>query len=231
MASFFIAEGDLVIERAIAHGFTLESVLLSAKRTRPLPDVVGDTTVFVAADNVLEAITGRPALRDPLACFRRPEPTDVASLLESARTVAVLENVNNPNNMGVIMRNAVGLGIDAVLLDPACIDPLYRRAIRSAMGQVFALPHARLHPFPDGLQALHDAGFETLALTPSGDIDLREFTRPDKVAVLLGAEGDGLKPQTMAAATHRARITMANNVDSLNVANAAAIAFHHVGTT
>ncbi len=227
MAGFFIAEGDLVIERALEHGFTLDSVLIGERRTKPLPDAVDGHTIYAANDEVLTEITGRPALRDPIACFIRPEPTPLDKLLTSNSTFAVLENVNNPNNLGVIMRNAAGLGVDAVLLDPTCGDPLYRRAIRSSMGQVFALPHARIPTLPAGLDTLHGHGIETVALSPAGTTNLRDLARPSKVAILLGAEGPGLTDATMAAAIHQVRIPMHKGVDSLNVANAAAIAFHH----
>ena len=228
MAAVFMAEGDLVIDRAIAHGYSLRSVLVAGRRTKPLPDSVGDADVYLASDAVLTEVTGRPELRDPIACFARPPLPDLTELLEQHSTFAVLENVNNPNNLGVIMRNAAALGIDAVLLDPRCADPLYRRAVRASMGQVFAIPHTRLKALPSGLDPLHAAGVTSIALTPQGDITLRDFLPPKKVAILLGAEGPGLTDATMAASKHRVRIPMANSVDSLNVANAAAIAFHHL---
>lgn len=230
MAGFFIAEGDLVIERALEHGFVLQSILIGERRTKPLPGLIDERTdIFVASDAVLTEITGRPNLRDTLSCFIRPEPAPLDQLLDEGRTFAVLENVNNPNNLGVIIRNAAGLGLDAVLLDPRCSDPLYRRAIRASMGQVFAIPHARLDHLPDGLDELHQRGIATVALTPGAEVDLREVDRPERVAVLLGAEGPGLTEPVLAAASVRARISMARSVDSLNVANAAAIAFHHFG--
>lgn len=228
MAGFFIAEGDLVIERALDHGYELRSLLVPESPNRALPaGVSDDADVFVASTSVLTVITGRPKLRDTLSCFFRPTVLPVAEMLTSLRTIAVLENVNNPTNLGVIIRNAAGLGIDAVLLDPRSTDPLYRRAIRASMGQVFAIPHARLETFPAGLGVLHDHGFTTVALTPSGDVELREVKRTAKVAILLGAEGPGLTEGTLQAASVKARITMAREVDSLNVANAGAIAFHH----
>ena len=230
MASVFMAEGDLVIDRAITHGYSLRSVLIAGRRTKPLPEAVGDADVYLASDSVLTEVTGRPELRDPIACFSRPPLPELGELLEQHSTFAVLENVNNPNNLGVIMRNAAALGIGAVLLDPQCADPLYRRAVRASMGQVFAIPHTRLAPLPNGLDAVHAAGVTTVALTPNGDVALRDFSAPRKAAVLLGAEGPGLTEPTMAAAQHRVRIPMANGVDSLNVANAAAIAFHHLQT-
>jgi len=232
MAGCFISEGDLVIARALEHGYSLTSVLVAAKRTKELPTAIGEALVFQASDDVLVEITGRPELRDPLACFVRPELRSPAELLASitSGTVAVLENVNNPNNLGVIMRNAAGLGLSAVLLDPTCGDPLYRRAVRASMGQVFALPHTRLGPLPDSLDLLHAAGFTSIALSPAGETSLRDFApEHTKRAILLGAEGPGLTPATLDASHHRVRIDMAANVDSLNVANAAAIAFHALG--
>lgn len=228
MAGQFICEGDLVIERAVQHGFTLRSILLSARRTKPLPDAFASADVFAANDEVLTTVTGRPELREPLACFVRPPLPAADGLLEQHHTFAILEGVNNPNNLGVIMRNAAALGIDAVLLDPTCGDPLYRRAIRASMGQVFALPHARLDSLPEALAAVHDRGVETIALTPRGDIELHDVAPAGRVALLLGAEGPGLTDATLDAVTTRARIRMHNDVDSLNVAAAAAIAFHHV---
>lgn len=230
-ANTFIAEGDLVIERGLEAQFELLSVLVSAKRTKPLPALPNTTTLFAATDPVLTEITGRPALRDPLACFSRPPLADQDVILQHAKRVAVLVGLNNPNNLGVIMRNAAGLGIDAVLLDPTCGDPLYRRAIRASMGQVFAIAHARIGHMPDALDPLHELGFETVALTPSGNRELRDLVAAERVAILLGAEGPGLAHDTIARSTHQVRISMTNKVDSLNVANAAAIAFYQLAAS
>lgn len=227
-ANTFVCEGDIVIERALAAGHTLRSVLVSAKRTKPLPSLPTNVAVFAGNDAVLETVTGRPELRDPLACFDRPTTRTVDDVLDGASLVAVLEGLNNPNNLGVIMRNAAGLGVDAVLLDPTCGDPLYRRAIRASMGQVFTIPFARADGTATILSALHARGYRSLALTPSGDQRLDEFTSSTPVAVLLGAEGPGLTDATIDQATDRVRIHMERNVDSLNVANAAAIAFHQL---
>ena len=229
----FIAEGDLVIERALERGQTLLSVLVSARRTKPLPESWADANVFRASEDVLTQVTGRPQLRDPIAQFVRPAPADPLALLDAHSSFAVLEDTNNPNNMGVIMRNAAALGIDAVLLDPSCSDPLYRRAIRASMGQVFSVPHARIGRLPDSLATLHSRNILTIALTPSGDTELADvkIDNGQKVAVILGAEGPGLRRETIDAANVRARITMSNDVDSLNVANAAAIAFYTLRTT
>lgn len=226
----FIAEGDLVIERGVRHGYTLRSVLVSARRKKEEPESWKDAEVYSASNEVLTEITGRPELRDPLAQFDRPAPLDAERLLETHRTFAVLENTNNPNNMGVLMRNAAALGVDAVLLDPTSSDPLYRRAIRASMGQVFAIPHARIGPLQDSLATLHSHDISTVALTPAGDIELSEIERApgQKMAVILGAEGPGLTDAAMHAASIRAKITMSKGVDSLNVANAAAIAFYEL---
>lgn len=232
MAGSFIAEGDIVIERALIAGFTLRSALVAARRSKALPAAIDAAVpIFAADDAVLTEITGRPELRDPIARFDRPELPSAQWLLGQHDTFAVLEGINNPNNLGVIMRNAAGLGIEAVLLDRTCGDPLYRRAIRASMGQVFALPHARLDQLPQSLGLLHDHGIETIALTPQGDQELSGLVTQPRVAVLLGAEGPGLTEETIAACTHRVRIPMSADVDSLNVAAASAIAFHHVART
>lgn len=228
-ANTFIAEGDLVIERGLSFGQNLLSVLVDAKRTKPLPPLPDSAEVFAASDAVLTEVSGRPKLRDPIACFARPELPHLDTVLQDATRVAVLVGLNNPNNLGVVMRNAAGLGVDAVLLDPTCGDPLYRRAIRASMGQVFAIAHTRIGAAPSSLDELHQRGFETVALTPRGDIDIRNLAAPAQSAIMLGAEGPGLPDDTIEAATHRVRIAMSNDVDSLNVANAAAIAFHHLG--
>ena len=232
MAGSFIAEGDLVIDRALIARYQLRSVLISSDRVRPLPTAIpDDIPVYAAGDPVLEAITGRAELRDPLACFARPPLPTATELVEQHSTFAVLEGVNNPNNLGVIVRNAAGLGIGAVLLDPTCGDPLYRRAIRASMGQVFALPHARIDSLPGGLDPLHAAGVHTIALTPTAHEPIQRPADAPRVAILLGAEGPGLTEATQRAATHRMGIAMANDVDSLNVASAAAIAFHALRDT
>lgn len=228
LADTFIAEGDIVIQRGLAAGIALRSVMVDARRAKPLPELPPATTVYDASEAVLTAVTGRPQLRDPLACFVRSPLPSPGSLLGSATRVAVLVGINNPNNLGVIMRNAAGLGVEAVLLDATCGDPLYRRAIRASMGQVFVVPYARAGTASEAINRLHDATFETIALTPRGNIDLRDVPQTEKSAVILGAEGPGLPDGVIASATHQVRIAMARGVDSLNVANAAAIAFHHL---
>ncbi|HEX7132063.1 MAG TPA: RNA methyltransferase, partial [Iamia sp.] len=172
--------------------------------------------------------------RGALVSFaRRPLP-DPAAVLDAARRVVVTERVVNPTNMGVILRSAAALGVDALLLDPASCDPLYRRANRASMGLGFQLPHARLAALPDGLAPLHDAGFIVVALTPRADaVDLHAWAAavdPDqRVAMILGSEGPGLTAATEAAADVRARIPLAAGIDSLNVGVAAGIACYVLG--
>ncbi len=230
MAGVFVAEGDLVVERALLAGYELQSILIDAKRNKPLPSVVGDEIpVYAAGPEVLQRITGYHLHRGMLACFVRRELLDFEQAVVGSRTVAVIEGVNNPTNLGVILRCAVGLGIDSYYLDPTCCDPLYRRCARVAMGESFKTPYARLDPFPDGLDPLRRAGFELLALTPSDDaepINQLDYTAEDRVAILLGAEGPGLTDETMAACDRRVKIPMSGGTDSINVGSAAAVAFY-----
>ncbi len=232
VAAWFIAEGDLVIERAIDAGYELVSLLIDGKRTKPLPAVVDDRVpVYACAPNVLQRVTGYHLHRGALACFERravPEPEEVLKR-HRPRSVLVCEGINNPTNLGVILRCAAGLDIDAFFLDPTCSDPLYRRSGRVSMGEAYALPYGRLGPFPEGLETLEEAGFTTVALTPADDaIDLSDLSisADQPVALLLGAEGPGLTPGTLERVEQRVRIPMSGTVDSINVGSAAAIAFY-----
>ena len=188
--------------------------------------------VFAAGPALVLAITGLGMHRGCIASFnRRPVPS-AASVLAGATRVVVMENLTNPTNLGVIARSAVGLGADALILDPTCCDPLYRRASRVAMGEVFGLPYAYTDRFPDGLSVITDAGFSLLALTPDEDaepIDGVSFAPDEKVALVLGSEGPGLTAETMARVGRRVRIPIHGGVDSLNVAAAAAIACYVLG--
>jgi len=227
-AGVFIAEGDVVVERALRAGYQLRAVLVDATRRQPLPASVPDgARVLSAAPAVLERITGLGVHRGMLGSFARRSPLTAAAVLVDARRVVVLERVSNPTNLGVILRSAAGLGIDGVLLDPTCTDPLYRRVSRVAMGEGYALPCARLDRLPGGLDPVRNAGFRLVALTPDPDavpIDRVDAAGDDRVALLLGAEGPGLSPETLAAADVRAGIAMHGDVDSLNVGVAAGIA-------
>lgn len=234
MAGLFVAEGDVVVGRALRAGYVLRAALVDATRTAPLPEAIGDAaTVYAAGPRVIERITGLALHRGVLATFeRRPVPPP-AEVLAGATRVVVLENVVNPTNVGVIARSAAAFAYDAMLLDHSCCDPLYRRASRVAMGEVFGLPHARLGRLPEGLALLHGHGFTVVALTPDdGAEDLDEVVAgfdPDaRVALLLGAEGHGLRVDTVAAADRRVRIPISPLVDSLNVGAAAAIALYAV---
>ena len=228
MAGVFICEGDLVVERALRAGYQLTAVLIDAKRSSPFPFVPDDSvTVFAATAPVLVRITGYALHRGMLACFvRRPE-SDAATVLDGARRIVVLEGINNPTNLGIIARSAAALGIDAMLLDSYCCDPLYRRASRVAMGEVFKLPYARLGTLPDALETLYARGFELIALTPDSDalaIDRLRLDAEARVALLFGSEGPGLTDATLSRCDYQVRIPMQDGVDSLNIAAAAAIA-------
>jgi tRNA G18 (ribose-2'-O)-methylase SpoU len=228
-AGFFIAEGVQVMQRAARAGYPLRSVLLA--ENRPLPEGLPDAPVHQASYEVLEAVTGFHVHRGALASFGRLPLPEVDGVLASARRVVVLEDVNNHTNLGAVFRSAAGLGMDAVLLSPTCCDPLYRRAVRVSMGQVFALPYAYL-PWPSGLDHLRTAGFRVLALTPAPDavpLDEVVLDPSDKAALLLGAEGPGLSADALSGSDVRVRIPMARGVDSLNVASAAAVACWVVG--
>jgi tRNA G18 (ribose-2'-O)-methylase SpoU len=224
----FIAEGELVLRRALRAGYALRSVLVDAKRVAEIADLVdGTAPVYTANQDVLERATGFHVHRGVLASFRRRQLPAVADVLAAAQRVVILEDVNNHTNLGAIFRCAAGLGFDAVLLSPSCADPLYRRSVRVSMGEVFAVPYARLAPWPDELAAARAAGFALLALTPAADavpiqqLPARLRRRP---ALLLGAEGTGLTRAAMDAAEARVVIPMRAGVDSLNVAAAAAVA-------
>lgn len=229
----FIAEGERVIQRALRAGYRPRSVLVSPARLAAVPAEIGqDVPVYVAGTPVLAEITGFEVHRGALAAMaRRPVPA-ATDLLASARRVLVCEDLVSHTNLGATFRSAAGLGMDAVLLSPRCADPLYRRAVRVSMGEVFAVPYARLEPWPAGLDLLAEHGFGTLALTPAADaVDLATLRpgRDERIAVLLGTEGDGLSAAAQAAATARVRIPMAAGVDSLNVAATAAIACYVLG--
>ncbi|MEL7158823.1 MAG: RNA methyltransferase [Actinomycetota bacterium] len=232
MAGVFVAEGDIVVERALAAGYRLRAILIDGKRRKPLPAVIDDDVpVYAAGPEVLQRITGYHLHRGMLACFHRRPVPHVDDIIEPLRTVAVIEGVNNPTNLGVILRCAAGLSVDGYLLDPTCCDPLYRRSGRVSMGEAFRLPYARLDPLPDGLAPLRRIGMRVLALTPAPDaVDIGELTlAPDeRVALMLGSEGPGLSEAALAAADERVRIPMSGTVDSINVGSAAAVAFFAV---
>jgi tRNA G18 (ribose-2'-O)-methylase SpoU len=187
--------------------------------------------VFVADDALLEQLTGFAMHRGALAAMHRPVLPDPRTLLQDARTVVVLEDIVDHTNVGAAFRSAAGLGADAVLITPRCADPLYRRSVRVSMGTVLQVPWTRIGEWSEAAPLLHDAGFTIVALALGDDsIPLPEFTRalPERVAIVLGTEGDGLSRRALAAADVRVEIPMLHGVDSLNVAAASAVALYAV---
>lgn len=240
MASgLFVAESVNVIDRALNAGCVPFAVLTDARwlaASEVLLEKVHTANpaapVAVVSSEEMRSITGYEVTRGPLAAFHRPPEPDLAALLTGAHRVAVLEDVTNYTNIGAIFRSAAALGIDAVLLTPACHDPLFRRASRVSMGTVFQVPWARIGSARDwaceGVARLRDAGFATAALALADDALSIADTRlkaTDKLALVLGTEGDGLAASTIAACDWTVRIPMHHGVDSLNVAAASAVAF------
>jgi tRNA G18 (ribose-2'-O)-methylase SpoU len=231
----FIAEGERVIRRAIEAGYRPRSFLLAERWLAGLADVTDrwpDAPVYLVSEQLAEIVSGFHVHRGALASLHREQRHSAADLLALHRLV-VLEDIVDHTNIGAILRNAAGLGWDGALLAPRAADPLYRRSIKVSMGAVFSLPWARLTDWADAPALLRRSGFRTIALTPAADaVDLEEARRSvvgaDRIAILLGAEGPGLTPEALAAADLRVRIPMATGVDSLNVATAAAVAFHEV---
>ena len=227
----FMAEGDKVIRRAVAAGYPLRSVLLEEKWLPTVADLLGgaDVPVYLASRETLAAVTGYDVHRGALAAMSRLPLPDPADLLAGARRVAVLEDVVNHTNVGAAFRSAAALGVDAVLVTPSCADPLYRRSVRVSMGGVFQVPWTRIDPWPGGVGVLRELGFTTAALGLGPDamtLDALAARRDPRLALVLGTEGDGLGAATLAAVDLVVRIPMAGEVDSLNVAAAAAVAFY-----
>jgi tRNA G18 (ribose-2'-O)-methylase SpoU len=224
----FVAEGVTAIERLLTSGHRVRSVLVTPQALARFEGRLDgiDAPVYVAPKHVLAATVGFDLHRGAVAAAdRRPLPS-LADVVATARTIGVLEGLNDPENLGAIARSARAFGVDALVLDPQCIDPYYRRTVRVSMGEVLHLAAARATAWPADLGVLHDAGFETWALTPArGADDLWSLRRPARLALLLGAEGPGLSPGAIAAATRQVRIPINPSVDSLNVGHAAAVAF------
>lgn len=222
--AYFIAESVHVVRRVVQSGRAIRSLLLTPAAAEFLADVVAsvDAPVYVAPQSLLEEIVGFDLHRGALASAERWPLPSVASVLVGARLVAVLEKVNDHENLGVLFRNAAAFGIDAVLLDPECSDPLYRRSVRVSIANVCTVPWTRVSSWAE----LGDAGFTLAALTPGGDVAIDDFAWPDRCALMFGAEGPGLSPAALEAADVHLRIPMSGGVDSLNVANAAAVAFY-----
>jgi tRNA G18 (ribose-2'-O)-methylase SpoU len=227
-----IAEGVLVVQRMLGSRFTPHAFLGTQRRLTELAaGLAGVRAPFYRASaEVMAEVIGFHLNRGVLGAARRPPELTTAEVLTDARTVAVLEGVNDHENLGSIFRNAAGLGVDGVIFGTGCADPLYRRAVRVSMGHALLVPFARTHRWPDDLELLRNNGFRLLAMTP----DPRADTLADamgalagqKVAVLVGAEGPGLTETAMRASDVRVRIPMSRGTDSLNVATAAACAFY-----
>ena len=232
----FIAESPLVIGRALDAGYTPVSFLMEPKdvetRGKALLERCGSIPVYVAELDVLTQLTGFHLTRGMLcAMYRKPLPT-VESLCKTARRIAVLEDVMNPTNIGAIIRSAAALHMDALVLTSACSDPLYRRAIRVSMGNVFQIPWTYFPKGADWTNQLHQLGFKTVAMALKEDsLDIYDprLQQEDKLAVVLGTEGDGLAAETIAHCEYTVRIPMSHGVDSLNVAAASAVAFYQLG--
>ena len=229
----FIAESPKVIGTALDAGLTPVSFLMEQRHiTGDAASLLArfpDVPVYTAERELLARLTGYTLTRGVLCAMRRPAPKSPSSVIADARRVAVLEGVVDATNIGAIFRSAAALGMDAVLLSPTCCDPLTRRAVRVSMGTVFQLPWATFDIWPNGGMALlRGAGFATCAMALRDDSlalgDERLNSLP-KLAIVLGAEGDGLANGTIAACDHTVRIPMAHGVDSLNVAAASAVAF------
>ena len=228
----YIAESEKVIRRALAAGHRPRSYLMAARWLTDLSDVVAPAEqqgipVFVGDHDVIERLTGFHLHRGALAAMQRPELPSVESLLADAHRVLVLEDIVDHTNVGAVFRSAAALGVDAVLVTPRCADPLYRRSIRVSMGTVFQVPWTRVDPWPEGIAAIRSAGFTVATLALADDamsLDDLAAAPPQRLALVLGTEGDGLSHHTVAAADLTVTIPMAGGVDSLNVAAAGAVA-------
>lgn len=228
-----IAEGVVVVRRMLGSPYPVRAVLGLPRRLAELDaELAGhDVPAYAVAAPTMAEVIGFHLNRGVLALADRAPPTAPAALAEGAQTLAVLEGINDPENLGAVFRNAAALGVDGVLLGPHCGDPLYRRSVRVSMGHVLRVPFAPLPndpPWPAGLELVRAAGLRVVALTPRSDaVPLPEARLGgERVAVLLGTEGSGLSTAALAAADARVRIPMASGVDSLNVATAAAVAFY-----
>lgn len=227
----FIAEGSLVLRRLLASSYHVRSVLVTPQRLPVLAqDLEGlPAPVYLAGQAVMNAVAGFDIHRGVLASASRRPLAATPTLLAGARRVVVLENVTDHENLGVILRSAAAFGVSAALLSPRCCDPLYRRSVRVSMGHALEIDYAVIRPWPVGLAAVRTAGFRLVALTPdarAADLRALNLDIEPRVAFLLGEEGPGLTAEALGHADVAARIVMAPGVDSLNVATAAAIAFH-----
>jgi tRNA G18 (ribose-2'-O)-methylase SpoU len=233
-SGIYIAESAKVISRAIAAGHEPLSILMETRWLDRMNDLLGtdlmdsNLDVFIGEPELLEQLTGYHVHRGALAAMVRPNEQTLSEVVKDARRVVVLENIVDHTNVGAIFRSAAGLGIDAILITPQCADPLYRRSIRVSMGSVFAMPWTRANDWPATLGQLTSEGFHTVALSPNeSSTSLEEFAREDhgKVTLVLGSEGPGLSPESIALCHSTVHIPMSHGVSSLNVAAASAVVF------
>ena len=231
----FIAESPKVVERALDAGCEPISMLVERKHidgeAKPVIDRCREVPVYTAPFEVLTQLTGFKLTRGMLCAMHRPQLPNVSEVCSKARRIAVLENVMNPTNVGAIFRSAAALNMDAVLLTHGCSNPLYRRAIRVSMGKVFQIPWTFLDK-EKGVSELKELGFKTAAMALTDDsvsIDNEELLAEEKLAIVLGTEGDGLAKETIADCDYTVKIPMSHGVDSLNVAAASAVAFWQMG--
>ena len=239
--AMFVAESPKVVERAMNAGYEPVSMLIEKKHiegeAKEVITRAGEIPIYTAEFDVLKNLTGFALTRGVLCAMRRRSLPSVEEVCKNARRIAILENVMNPTNVGAIFRSAAALNMDAVLLTPACSNPLYRRAARVSMGPVFQVPWTYLSgdeaswPHP-GIDVLKDMGFKTAAMALCDDsvsIDDKNLMSEEKLAIILGTEGDGLATATIADCDYTVKIPMSHGVDSLNVAAASAVAFWQLG--
>ncbi len=235
--SLFIAESLRVITHALDAGCVPVSMLMEEKyiagQAAQAIARCGDIPVYTGDSALLERLTGYQLHRGILCAMHRPKEADPADFLPAARRIAVIEGVVDPTNLGAILRSAAALNMDGVLLDPTCCDPLHRRAVRVSMGTVFQIPWARIGTLAGpGMDLLHAHGFQSAAMALNdAAMSIRDplLKQQDKLAILLGTEGTGLRDDTIAACDHCVMIPMSHGVDSLNVAAASAVAFWELG--
>jgi tRNA G18 (ribose-2'-O)-methylase SpoU len=227
-----IGEGVLVVQRMLRSRFMPFALMGNDRRLTELRDELADVDVpYYRVDaDLMARVVGFHLNRGVLAAARRPSMPALHDVIEGARTVAVLEGVNDHENLGAIFRNAAGLAVDAVVFGPGCADPLYRRAVRVSMGHALLVPYAQATAWPGDLKILQENNFRILAMTPEPLAqtlpDVMAAVAGDRVAILVGGEGPGLPERAMRASDMRVRIPMSRGTDSLNVATAAALAFY-----
>jgi len=228
-----LIEGALTLRRALELGVRPLRVVVADNRAGAVATELDSCAnrgaeVLVAPAAVLEAVAGFNVHRGVLAVAARPKASRPEDLVGDAELLLVAEGLTDATNLGALIRNGVAFGVGGLLLDPTCADPLYRRSVRVSLANALSLPFARLDPWPASLRVVSAAGFELVALTPSGQRSLGQLAVGSRVALMVGSEGKGLSPEALAQADQRVRIPLWAGVDSLNVATAAAIALYHL---